>query len=201
MGAGNVNVSLNDGLFYVHYDSVNVYKNKRNKSIICQRKDIPRGQEKDFVFDMGLSQQNYDVWLEAFRQKLMKRYPSYRRVDRYTKRDQRIVLENNMFFVAIEDNEWGFAVELISRTKYPYPQFQKHLFPHFFKGLKETLLNLTETIYIRSGSWTTQAVTKDNMDAVDEHVMASRIVLDPNVKAVGGYNATDSQRKVQTDNN
>lgn len=201
MGAGNVNVSLNDGLFYVHYDSVNVYKNKRDKSIICQRKDITRGQEKDFVFDMGLSQQNYDVWLEAFRQKLMKRYPSYRRVDRYTKRDQRIVLENDMFFVAIEDNEWGFAVELIARTKYPYPQFQKHLFPHFFKGMKETLLSLTETIYIRSGSWTTQAVTKDNMDAVDQHVMASRIVLDPTVKAVGGYNATDAQRKVQTDNN
>ena len=83
----------------------------------------------------------------------MKRYKSYRKADRYTKRDQRIVLENDMFLVAIEDNEWGFAVELISRKKYRYPQFQKQLFSHFFKGLKETLLSLTETIYIRSGSW------------------------------------------------
>jgi hypothetical protein len=150
-----------------------------------------------FKLDLPLSQQNYDVWLEKFRDAMQKRYKSYHKIDKYLKRDQRIVLENNMFQVIIEDNEWSFAVELISVPHCPYPAFQKHLFPQFFKGMREILFTITETIYIRNGSWIAEPFTADEQDKLDEHIKAAQIKLDPNVKATGGYN-DDFKRKVSS---
>lgn len=197
MSGGNVNVSLNDGLYYVHYDAINLYKSKKNPDDVRQRKDIPSYQASQFVLDLDLSQAKYNLWLQTFRNAMQKRYKSYRLVDRYEHRGQRVVLENDMFKVAIEDNDWSFAVELISRPKYRYVDFQKHLFNHFFKGMREILLSTVDTIYIRSGSWTAEPFTKDDQIRMDMHIRASKIKLDPKVKATGGYN-DDFERKVQT---
>lgn len=197
MSKGNINVSLNDGLYYISYNSVNVYKSKQNPQDLKTIDQIAPQDRAQFDLDLPLSQANYDAWLESFRKAMRKRYPSYRIIDKYLKRDQRIVLENNMFQVIIEDNEWSFAVELISIPKCPYQAFQKHLFPQFFKGMREILFTITETIYIRNGSWSAEPFTADEQDKLDEHIKAAQIKLDPNVKATGGYN-DDFKRKVQT---
>ena len=197
MSKGNINVSLNDGLYYISYESVNVYKSKQNPQDLKTINQIAPQDRAQFDLDLPLSQANYDAWLESFRKAMHKRYPSYRIIDKYLKRDQRIVLENNMFRVIIEDNEWSFAVELISIPKCQYKAFQKHLFPQFFKGMREILFTITETIYIRNGSWSAEPFTANEQDKLDEHIKAAQIKLDPNVKATGGYN-DDFKRKVQT---
>ena len=84
--------------------------------------------------------------------------------------------------------------------KYQYEDFQKHLFGHFFKGLRETLLTTIDTIYVRSGSWKAKPFTKDNQTQIDQHISASKIKLDPHVKATGGYNE-NIERNVSTTNN
>ena len=198
MSQGNVNVSLNDGLYYIHYNSVNVYKSKQNPKDLRTIDQIPSHQRNQFNLDLPLSQANYDAWLEQFRKAMCKRYKSYRIVDKYLKRTQRIVLENNMFQVIIEDNEWSFAVELISIPQCPYKAFQKHLFSQFFKGMREILFTITETIYIRNGSWSAEPFTASDQDKLDEHIKAAQIKLDPNVKATGGYN-DDFKRKISSD--
>ena len=98
----------------------------------------------------------------------------------------------------IEDNEWSFAVELISIPQCPYKAFQKHLFSQFFKGMREILFTITDTIYIRNGSWSAEPFTASDQDKLDEHIKAAQIKLDPNVKATGGYN-DDFKRKISSD--
>lgn len=198
MSKGNVNVSLNDGLYYIHYNSINVYKSKQNPNDLRTIDQIPPQQKSTFHLDLKLSQANYDQWLKKFRELMTKRFPSLQIIDQYLKRDQRIILQNSLFQIIIEDNEWSFAVELISRTDCPYKAFQKHLFTQFFKGMRDNLLTITETIYVRSGSWLAEPFTAADQDKLDEHIRASQIKLDPNVKATGGYN-DDFKRKVPTD--
>lgn len=188
MSRGNVNVSLRDGLYYVHYDSINLYRSVSDKEDIRMKKDIPAGQTGKYNLDLTVSQANYNAWLETFLTAMQKRYPSLKRVDRYEKRGQRLVLENSMFQVMIEDNEWSFAVELISNRKAKYQGLQKHLFGQFLKGMREILLQITETIYVRSGSWRAEPFTKQDEDRMQSHIEASRITFDPAVKATGGYN-------------
>ena len=64
--------------------------------------------------------------------------------------------------------------------------------------MREILLTTVDTIYIRSGSWTAEPFTKDDQVRMDMHIKASKIKLDPNVKATGGYN-DDFKRKVSSD--
>ena len=64
--------------------------------------------------------------------------------------------------------------------------------------MREILFTITETIYIRNGSWSAEPFTASDQDKLDEHIKAAQIKLDPNVKATGGYNY-DFKRKVSSD--
>ena len=189
MSGSNVNVSMNDGLYYVHYDSINLYKNKHDPNDVRPAKLIPANLRQDYELDLPLSQANYDTWLTNFRAAMRKRYKSYRQIDKYQKAGKRIILQNDMFHVIIEDNEWSFAVELISRPRYPYPQLQKHLFTHFFKGMREILLTMTDTLYIRSGSWTAEPFTMNEQSVIDQHISASQIKINPKLRATCADNS------------
>lgn len=183
MNQNNVNVSGRDGLYYVHYDSINQYHHKNNTDDVRPKHLIPAAELDNYELDLPLSQAGYDLWLNDFRKAMRNRYPSFEIADHYEKAGKRLILQSKMFQVIIEDNVWSFAVELISRPKCRYKEFQKHLFPSFFKGMREILLTMTDTLYVRSGSWTAEPFTKNEQDKIDDHIQASRIKLDPRMRA------------------
>lgn len=197
MGKSNVNVSLRDGLYYVHYDSMNLYRSKTNPNDLRPITAIPKGQQSKFNFDKPASQWKYDKWLDSFCDSITKLFPSFQRIDRYEKTTRRFVMENTLFSIVIEDNGWGFAIELIANPKCPYPNLQNHHFDRFFTGIRTVLLNSVDTIYVRTGSWTAQPFTKADTQKLQDHIDAAKVKLDPRVKATGGYN-DDFKREIPT---
>lgn len=62
-----------------------------------------------------------------------------------------------MFEIAIENNDWSFAVELLRKPV--KNNLQDTLFETFKTGLEHTLKGFFQTIYIRTGSWSVEPLT------------------------------------------
>lgn len=189
----NINVSLNDGLYYIPYTAVNMYKHKKTSQYLTQS-EIPQGEIANYKFDLAKSQAKYDEWLKTFKTKMRKRCPSFQDVDVYTKRDERIVLENKMFQIVIEDNAWGFAVELLSRPDCRYKSLQKHSFKTFLKVLCNVLLTTMPVIYIRNGAWSVEPITANTEQDMLQRINAYGLKLDKRLKATVRYNNPPTNR-------
>ena len=104
MSQNNVNVSGRDGLYYVHYDSINQYHHKNNTDDVRPKHLIPAAELDNYELDLPLSQARYDLWLNDFRKAMRNRYPSFEIADHYEKAGKRLILQSKMFQVIIEDN-------------------------------------------------------------------------------------------------
>lgn len=184
----NVNVSVNDGLYYIHYDDVNVYQSKNDPSVLVSKKEIPQNKEDEYVLNLEKSQEQYNTWLQHFTTAMMRRFRSYKKIDTYLKTDRRLVLQNKMFCVIIENNDWSFAVELISLPNCPYKVLQRHLFPTFLSGMREILFSLNDTIYVRNGSWSAKPITRNTEHIIDQNMKAGNMRIDPKQKATCAEN-------------
>lgn len=195
MTKGNINVSMRDGLFYIPYNYIHVYRLKTDKSKYLLERDITPDEADQYVFDKKRSQSRYDLWINSIVYQLTKRFKTYSRVDKYPAPNKRILLENSMFQIVIEDNKWSFAVELINRPGYKYPALQTKLFKNFFKGLREILLNNTDVIYTRNGTYSAQAFTQNDETAMNEQLSHWNVKYDPNAKVTIGYNPPPKPEK------
>lgn len=192
---GNINVPNGGELFYVHYDSMNLYidKNKPEDGY-KMKKEIPSYGFSRYTWDKKASQQKYDTWLNVFKSRMCKKFKSLKPVDQYAHRSQRIILQNKLFIIAIEDNEWSFAVELMENEDSKCVGLQRRHFGSFYKGLKSILMDTVDQIYIRTGSWTAQPVDASSPDVTDQHISATKLKIDPKVKATGGFGTPDEPK-------
>lgn len=178
----NINVSSSDALYFVHYDTVELYKNKHNPLDIRPKADIPAGKEADYKFDAETSQKKYDEYIDTFCRLMRRRLPSLKPVQNTERSRRKILLQNSMFSIAVEDNNWSFAVELLSRPECPYKSLQKHHFASFVKGMQDCLFILFNEIYVRTGSWTADPITKANARSIDQQIRQARLRVDPTIK-------------------
>lgn len=133
MGRGNVCVTGRyEGLFYIDNDDINVY-----------RRDDPDGDgpEHRLLRDLDYSELTGGGWcfdehesryeeediLECFMDSFGRMFPSFSRVQgdvwirtgAYGDYDRRVIMENSLFYIAVQDNQWSVAVELIQKED-PY---------------------------------------------------------------------------------
>lgn len=127
MGRGNVSVSgPYEGLYYIDNDNYHVY-----------RRDDPMDEEPDtrLMGDLDYDELTSGAWLyddegtgnelddieECFIDDFTQMFPSFARCSsnewlrngRYGYFTRRAILESGLFYIAIEDNEWSMAVELV----------------------------------------------------------------------------------------
>ena len=133
MGRGNVSVSGRyEGLYYIDNDHFHVY-----------RRDEPGVEypETQLMGDLSYDELTgiewlYDEWgtaeeeddiLECFISSFVRMFPSFERpmLDKWLTepgfggRSRRVILESKLFYIAVEDNEWSLAVELLQKED-PY---------------------------------------------------------------------------------
>ena len=118
MGRGNVcTTGPYEGVFYIDNDYLHVYykngscdETRLQSFVTCDDIRLER-----WVFDeIGSSEEEADV-LECFCDEMMKLCPSFHKVrdDFWIGQKRRMILENSLFYICVEDNDWSLAVELI----------------------------------------------------------------------------------------
>ena len=176
MGRGNVCVTGSyEGLFYIDNDDLRVW-----------RKDGPDGKEPEIrmMADIGLDELVADDWyvdeiessykeedvLRCFCAELRKLCPSFQPAANsnvWLGNERRVILENELFYICVEDNEWSLAVELVQKDGYSDCQsawlagLQKRRYRGYLDSMKKALLARLPSIGIRTGAWTSGTITRE----------------------------------------
>lgn len=173
MGKGNVCVfKPYEGLYYIDNQNLSVYR---------ENGDLTEDPEDRLLRDLSyedLSSWHYDEIgsmyeeedvLVCFTEGFLRKFPSFSKVtpkDQWISRSQRAILENKLFSIAVEDNEWSLAVELLQKED-PYGDslagLQKKHYQAYLKGIRDSLLDRLPSIGAYAGAWTHKVITQEDI--------------------------------------
>lgn len=165
MGAGNVCVfGTNEGLYYVdnkYFDVVEAVN--ENGEAEAMLRDEAEERKLNYRPDEVLSTYEYEDFLDELKTKIKERFSSFSDVDNW-ERDRHIILENKLFKIAIEDNQWSYAVELLENSE-PSGLHTRN-FNTYFNYLKEVLLLIFPEIGTYSSAWTHGTIRRNDKCSV-----------------------------------
>lgn len=178
MGRGNVSVSgPYEGLYYIDNDNIHVYRrddpfSEEPETRLMGSLDYEELTGDGWLYDeWGTGEEESDI-LEWFMDSFTRMFPSFYRSDpdcwlrngRYGDWTRRAILESNLFYIAVEDNEWSLAVELIQKED-PYDNhlsgLQSRHYLRYLDGMKRCLLERLPSIGIRTGPWTSGVIRRE----------------------------------------
>lgn len=119
--------------------------------------------------EIGSSYEEEDV-LECFCTELRKLCPSFQPAANsnvWLGNERRVILENELFYICVEDNEWSLAVELVQKDGYSDCEsawmagLQKRRYRGYLDSMKKALLARLPSIGIRTGAWTSGTITRE----------------------------------------
>lgn len=178
MGLGNVCVAgPYEGLFYIDNDDLLVYRRHdpyaKEEETSLQRdlscEDFSSGEW--LLDEVGSSYEEEDI-LECFCAKLRKLCPSFQPAANenvWLGSGRRVILENKLFYICVEDNEWSLAVELIQKDGYSDCQnawligLQRRHYQEYLDCMKKALLSRLPGIGIRTGAWTSGTIKREEI--------------------------------------
>ena len=167
MGRGNVcTLGIAEGLYYVDNDFLDVYLPRDFDGENAEDYAIsPRDDGFDYDLyeydEVGSYYVRSDFEYELS-ERLIDRFPSFERVDKWIGRERRALLENKLFYVVVEDNMWSVAVELIQKED-PYGDLvglQIGLHERYLEAIKNILLDMHGEVGIYTGAWTSSTIKK-----------------------------------------
>lgn len=177
MAGQKFNVSVNpdrEAVFYVDYSKMDVYVNVNDANDVKTNNDPAIAQNPNtYQFDETLTQARFDSFKKQFIKKMQDKFKSLKPQD-LTAKGKHQLLMNDMFIVAFEDNDWSVAVELLENPMSKNPNLRPNLFPNFKKGMRDVLLDIVDEIHVRTGSWSTQRMTKADAAAADAAIAAAK---------------------------
>lgn len=148
MGCGNVRVNGSyEGLYYIDYDYFRS-SNENCPDELCE---------------------NFELFKQIFINDIQDKFKSFlichqpiSSTDIYSYKNA--IMENELFYIVIEDNEWSIAVELIQKEcdDFKIKNLQKGLYKKYLEGIKNCLFNQFDELGIYCGSWTSGRINKYN---------------------------------------
>lgn len=180
MGRGNVCVTGEcEGLYYLSYDDTHWYRKENDDGTVeeCLLRDLDFQDmcSCDWKYCDILSEYEEEQILQDFMDAFVQRFPSFLKEEEDLKHyvvlsnGAQAIMENNLFWVAIKDNQWSLAIELIQKED-PYDNhligLQKRHFQKYLDEIRNILLDIVPEIYGYSGAWTSQRITRN--DSVEQ---------------------------------
>lgn len=151
MGRGNVATDGKfEGLFYVDYDNFYVYYDSNM-----------------YKCDEEASQENINNAIKTFVDDMQKKYASFTPMKQRTwlsgnGQRKEVILENGLFYIAVEDNEWSLAFELLQKE----PDYgnligmQKANYKKYLQAMQDCLLKQFQQIGVYAGAWTHEVINR-----------------------------------------
>lgn len=168
MGRGNVCVFQEyEGLYYIDNDLIHEYR--RHDPDTGETEYLKKG-ELSFEeltngwwhFDEWLSQQNWEDAMDDFVDAMKEKFPRFICCDKWISNERHAILENNLFYIAVADNEWSMAVMLIQKDHwcYDYSGLQKRHYQSYLDGIRDCLFEQFDTLGTYGGAWTSGRISR-----------------------------------------
>ena len=151
MGRGNTCVFGDyEGLYYIDWDNFsNEYEDEHGNII------------QDYDFQREEWENSLDEFISDFTQK----FKSFSKCNEWISRDENAILENELFYVTVTDNEWSMAIKLIQKEQSYYDRgnienLQAKHYKTYLEGIKECLFNQFEELGTYRGAWTSGRIRR-----------------------------------------
>ena len=163
MGKGNVCVfGKYEGLYYIDNDDLACYRRKDYQQTgddeHTVRRNIPFEELEEWEYDDVSSEWWFDEVMEQLEEDIKSRFKSFARCDKWLTNTQHAFLQNGLFYICTEDNEWSVAIELIQKKDEfageRKENLQRQHFKNYLKGIRNALFNQFEEIGAYGGAWT-----------------------------------------------
>lgn len=168
MGRGNVCVTGKyEGLYYIDRDDLDVWYRETEDG--CEERmqrelsyeDTTSG---DWKFDQTRSQEEWDEAIENLIWKLHTKHPSFTECNRWLNNERKAVMQNKLFYVAVQDNEWSMAVMLIQKDScyVSLNGMQKKHYQNYLNSIRDILFEQFETLGVYAGAWTSGRISRSD---------------------------------------
>lgn len=178
MGKGNVCVFQKyEDLLYVdrsYIDTVFV-KDGDDYTVMTEHDAKAEGLEYDFndwdeiatIDTLNEFKEQFMTYIES--NSGFKRVPRFSKCSNRLYREAELLMENGLYEIALQDNEWSYAILLV-RKENEYGDnslegLQKKHFDGYFKLLKEALFDQVDELGIYNGAWTSKTLTYQEFKA------------------------------------
>lgn len=176
MGRGNVCVfNEYEGLFYIDNDDLDEYCRVDEETDEVEHRLLGELSYEeltggDWKFDEWQSRRNWEDAKLNLICALMAKFPSFTRCDKWIDREQYALLENNLFYVAVEDNQWSQAVLLIQKEDdyFDYSGLQKRHYQRYLDGIRDCLFEQFDTLGTYGGAWTSGRIKRSDFQGGGE---------------------------------
>lgn len=169
MGRGNVCVFQEyEGLFYIDNDDLIPYYREIEDGTVEIRLQGELSHEElaggEWKYDQFEFQRNWEETKDNLMQSLMIRFPSLIPAGKWIEHDRFALLENNLFYIAVADNEWSQAVMLVQKDHwcYDYTGLQKRHYQSYLDGIRDCLFEQFETLGTYGGAWTSGRISRSD---------------------------------------
>lgn len=163
MGRGNVCVFGDyEGLYYVDRGYLDFYVPIDGEA--DDGKFYEEMEHNDFAnyeYDEFLSRIYYEDFICEFVEMMVKKFKSFVP----TGKEFGTIMENELFEIEIEDNQWSYAVKLIQKECWydnHLEGLQKKHHENYLNGMRNILLEMFPSIGAYSGAWTSRTITREN---------------------------------------
>lgn len=174
MGRGNTCVhGPYEGPFFVDNDDYVVY---RESGDVCGEAEPEVRLQRDlnyseltgpnWLYDDWGTGEEWDDIKECLIDSIIRRFRSFTRPQKETwlDRTENVLLENRLFYIVEEDNEWSMAIKLRQKDS-PYGEnlegLQSHHYLSYLEGIKASLLERLPEIGLYNGPWTHKVLTRE----------------------------------------
>ena len=175
MGKGNVGVNGPcEGLFYVDNEDFHVYRNVEGETRLMRDLSYEELTGGKWTYDDWATTEEWSDIEEKLISDFISMFPSFSCPEqkRWIKNGQYgwpsrlVLLENKLFFLCWEDNEWSIALEIIQKED-PYDDhlvgLQSRHYKRYLNGLKKSLLSMLPSIGCYTGAWTSGRITQKDV--------------------------------------
>lgn len=151
MGRGNACVfGEYEGLYYIDWSNFSSEFEDEHGNVIQ---------------DYDLQREEWEGSLEQFINDFTKRFKSFSECDEWISDSEKAVLENSLFYIVVEDNEWSIAIKLIQKEQEYYDRgnienLQAKHYKAYLDGMRDCLFNQFEELGVYGGPWTSGRIRR-----------------------------------------
>lgn len=169
MGRGNVCVTGKyEGLFYVDNEFFQTYSRfDGEETCSLLLRDLSSDELLDWEYDEVESQFEFDYIRDTFIENMVNRFKSFYAPEKeyWINNTRKVILENKLFYIAIEDNEWSVAFELLQKEdEYGtgwITALQRKNYMVYFDAMKDSLFECVPELGTYISPWTSGTITKE----------------------------------------
>lgn len=153
-----------EGVYFIAYEDLHIYRNFKKLELEPRflREMSVDELMGDWECDKFLSVENTKTVLDSFMKAFTQKFHSFYRAEpnEWLTQTKRIILKSGLFYICVEDGEWGLAVELIQKKGESISGFQKHRFEDYMSAIKNTLYDFVPYVYYRTSAWASALATR-----------------------------------------